>query len=67
LACDQIVKDKGFEKLSHQVDDVLRDMEDVKWRLESLEGEEQNDFTTAKCAVRCFQDAKGRQSVPSWF
>jgi len=23
-------KIKGFEKLSHQVDDVLRDMEDVK-------------------------------------
>jgi len=63
LACDQIVKDKGFEKLSHQVDDVLRDMEDVKWRLESLEGEEQNDFYYSK-VVRydAFQDAKGRQS-----
>jgi len=49
--------------LVHQVDDVLRDMEDVKWRLESLEGEEQNDFYYSK-VVRydAFQDAKGRQS-----
>ena len=59
----RLSKIKGFEELSHQVDDVLRDMEDVKWRLESLEGEEQNDFYYSK-VVRydAFQDAKGRQS-----
>jgi hypothetical protein len=59
----RLSKIKGFEKLSHQVEDVLRDMEDVKWRLESLEGEEENDFYYSK-VVRydAFQDAKGRQS-----
>ncbi|HHY43694.1 MAG TPA: DUF4446 family protein [Coprothermobacter sp.] len=54
---------KGFENLSHQVDNILRDLEDVKWRVESLESEEEKDFYYSK-VVRydAFQDAKGRQS-----
>jgi len=59
----RLSKIKGFEMLSHQVDDMLRDLEDVKWRVESLESEEEKDFYYSK-VVRydAFQDAKGRQS-----
>jgi hypothetical protein len=54
---------KGYEKLSAEVDGAIRDLEDIKDRMDSLEEEEGNDFYYSKVArYDAFQDSKGRQS-----
>jgi len=60
----RLSKIKGFEKLSHQVDDVLRDMEDVKWRLESLEVKNRMILLQQSGAVRCLSRCK---RTSEWF